>query len=84
MGIGGEDEAVLGRVGVGEDAPRHQRLDGAIIAPPSSFEIDGKQYIAVATGWGVDGGRFQGFLDQAWGVKTQVPLGGTVYVFAVD
>jgi alcohol dehydrogenase (cytochrome c) len=62
----------------------NQRLDGAIIAPPTSFEVDGKQYVAVATGWGVDGGRFQGFLDQAWGTKTEVPLGGSLYVFAVE
>lgn len=62
----------------------NQRLDGAIIAPPTSFELDGKQYVAVATGWGVDGGRFQGFIDQAWGTKTVVPLGGTLYVFAVE
>jgi alcohol dehydrogenase (cytochrome c) len=59
------------------------RLDGGIMAPPVSFEVDGKQYISVVTGFGVDGGRFQGFLDQAWGTKTEIPLGGTVYVFAL-
>ena len=62
----------------------NQRLDGGIVAPPTSFEVDGKQHIAVVTGWGVDAGRFQGFIDQAWGTKTEVPLGGTVYVFAVE
>ena len=61
----------------------HQRLDGGIVAPPVSFEEDGKQYIAVTTGWGVDAGRFQGYLDAAWGTKTEVPLGGSVYVFAL-
>ncbi|MEJ1161718.1 PQQ-dependent dehydrogenase, methanol/ethanol family [Prosthecomicrobium sp. N25] len=60
-----------------------QRLDGGIVSPPISFERDGKQYIAVTTGWGVDAGRFQGFIDAAWGTKTEVPLGGTVWVFAV-
>lgn len=59
------------------------KLDGGIMAPPVSFEEDGKQYIAVITGWGVDGGRFQGFIDQAWGTKTVVPPGGTVYVFGL-
>jgi len=59
------------------------RLDGGIMAPPISFERDGKQYIAVITGWGVDGGRFQGFIDQAWGTKTETPKGGTVYVFSL-
>jgi alcohol dehydrogenase (cytochrome c) len=61
----------------------HQRLDGGIVAPPVSFEEDGKQYVAVTTGWGVDAGRFQGYIDAAWGTKTEVPLGGSVYVFAL-
>lgn len=60
-----------------------QRLDGGVVAQPISFEQDGKQYIAVATGWGVDAGRFQGFIDQAWGTKTEVPLGGSIWVFAL-
>lgn len=59
------------------------RLDGGVVAPPTSFEVDGKQHIAVTTGWGVDAERFQGFIDQAWGTKTEVPQGGTVYVFAL-
>lgn len=62
----------------------HQRLDGGIVAPPVSYELDGKQYISVVTGWGVDAGRFQGFIDQAWGTKTAVPLGGSVYVFSLS
>ena len=61
-----------------------QRLDGGIVAPPVSYELDGKQYVSVATGWGVDAGRFLGFIDQAWGTKTEVPLGGTIYTFAVE
>jgi alcohol dehydrogenase (cytochrome c) len=60
------------------------RLDGGVMAPPASFELDGKQYISVITGWGVDGGRFQGFIDQAWGTKTVTPPGATVYVFALE
>lgn len=59
------------------------RLDGGVVSPPSSFEVDGKQYIAVTTGWGVDAERFQGYIDTAWGTKTEVPQGGTVYVFAL-
>lgn len=60
-----------------------QRLDGGIVAQPISFEAGGKQYVAVATGWGVDAGRFQGYIDQAWGTKTEVPLGGSIWVFAL-
>jgi alcohol dehydrogenase (cytochrome c) len=61
-----------------------QRLDGGIMSPPISFEKDGKQYIAVATGWGVDAGRFQGFIDAAWGTKTETAKGGSIWVFALD
>ena len=28
--------------------------NSGIIAPPSSFTVDGKQYIAVQSGWGID------------------------------
>lgn len=59
------------------------RLDGGVVAPPTSFEVDGRQFIAVTTGWGVDAERFQGYIDEAWGTKTEVPQGGTVYVFAL-
>lgn len=59
------------------------KLDGGVVSPPTSFEIDGKQHIAVTTGWGVDAERFQGYIDQAWGTKTEVPQGGTVHVFAL-
>lgn len=60
-----------------------KRLDGGIVAPPVSFERDGKQYVAVATGWGVDANRFEDFLDAAWGADTQTPNGGSVWVFAL-
>jgi alcohol dehydrogenase (cytochrome c) len=47
---------------------------------PTSFEIDGEQYIAVQSGWGVDAQRMQSGVD-ALGVKTAVPQGGTVLVY---
>jgi alcohol dehydrogenase (cytochrome c) len=48
---------------------------------PSSFQIDGEQYIAVQSGWGVDAQRMQGAFDSVLGYKTVVPAGGTVMVF---
>jgi alcohol dehydrogenase (cytochrome c) len=60
-----------------------REMDGGIIAPPTSFEVDGKQYIAVTTGWGVDGDRFQGFIDAGMGTETKIPQGGTIWVFAL-
>jgi alcohol dehydrogenase (cytochrome c) len=60
----------------------HQ-MDGGIVAPPTSFAVDGKQYVAVTTGWGVDADRFQGFIDAGMGTETEVPQGGTIWVFAL-
>ena len=52
-----------------------------ITGVPSSFEVDGEQYIAVQAGWGVDAQRMQGAFDAALGYKTVVPAGGSVMVF---
>jgi alcohol dehydrogenase (cytochrome c) len=60
-----------------------QRLDGGIVSPPTSFEIDGKQYIAAVTGWGVDADRMQGFINEQLGIDPEIPQGGSVYVFAL-
>ena len=56
-----------------------------ILAPPSSFAIDGKQYIAVHSGWGVDSRAVQGSLNRAFpGEYPEVPEGGAVWVFALE
>jgi len=56
-----------------------------ILAPPSSFTIDGKQYIAVLSGWGGDARGMQGDLNRIFpGEYPEVPEGGTVWVFALD
>jgi alcohol dehydrogenase (cytochrome c) len=51
---------------------------------PVSFEVDGTQYVAVQSGWGVDAARMQRGLDLLFpGKYSDVPQGGAVYVFAV-
>jgi len=51
---------------------------------PVSFSVDGEQYIAVQSGWGVDAARMQGRLNLLFpGKYPDVPPGGAVYVFAV-
>ena len=56
-----------------------------ILAPPTSFLIDGKQYIAVHSGWGGDSRGMQGNLNRAFpGEYPEVPEGGTVWVFALE
>jgi alcohol dehydrogenase (cytochrome c) len=51
---------------------------------PVSFAVDGTQYIAVQSGWGVDAARMQRGLNLLFpGKYPEVPQGGAVYVFAV-
>jgi len=51
---------------------------------PVSYQVDGKQYIAVQSGWGVDAARMQGRLNLLFpGKYPEVPQGGAVWVFAI-
>jgi alcohol dehydrogenase (cytochrome c) len=55
-----------------------------ILAPPASFMLDGKQYVAVVSGWGVDSRIMQQRLDlQSPGNFPEVPEGGAIWVFAL-
>ena len=60
--------------------------NSGITAVPSSFSVDGKQYIAVQSGWGVDAERMHGLLkDMLPEGRTQpVPQGGAIWVFALQ
>jgi alcohol dehydrogenase (cytochrome c) len=58
--------------------------NSGIVGQPSSFMIDGRQYIAVQSGWGIDAKTMQGRLNRiAPGDYPEVPEGGAVWVFAV-
>jgi alcohol dehydrogenase (cytochrome c) len=60
-------------------------MPSGVTAVPSSFSVDGKQYIAVQSGWGVDAARMQGRLNLLRpGAYPEVPQGGSIWVFAVD
>jgi len=61
-----------------------QRLNSGVTGVPSSFSVDGKQYIAVQSGWGVDAMRMQSRLDQMQGRNNIVPQGGVLWVFALQ
>ena len=60
-----------------------QRTNSGVVGIPVSFAVDGKQYIAVQSGWGVDAQRKQDFLDKAFGTRTNVPQGGVLWVFGL-
>ena len=52
---------------------------------PIVVQVDGKQYIAVQSGWGVDAARMQARLNLVRpGAYPEVPQGGSIWVFAVD
>jgi alcohol dehydrogenase (cytochrome c) len=60
-----------------------QRLNSGITGVPTTFAVDGKQYIAVQSGWGIDAAGMQRRLDALQGRNTIVPQGGVLWVFAL-
>ncbi len=60
-------------------------VNSGILAPPTSFAIDGKQYIAIESGWGGDSRGMQATLNRLFpGEYPEVPEGGAVWVFALE
>jgi alcohol dehydrogenase (cytochrome c) len=54
------------------------------MAAPISYEVDGVQYVAVQSGWGVDAQRIQDALAKLnIGFTRDVPQGGVLWVFAL-
>jgi len=59
--------------------------NSGIEAPPTSFLIDGTQYIAIESGWGGDARGDQNTLNRIFpGEFPEVPEGGVVWVFAIQ
>jgi alcohol dehydrogenase (cytochrome c) len=59
--------------------------NSGIVAPPTSFTLEGKQYVAVESGWGGDSRGMQAALNRIFpGEYPEVPEGGAVWMFAVD
>jgi alcohol dehydrogenase (cytochrome c) len=61
------------------------KLNSGVIGVPSSFMVDGTQYIAVQAGWGVDSERMLAGLATLLPdrIKAEAPQGGVVWVFAL-
>jgi alcohol dehydrogenase (cytochrome c) len=58
--------------------------NSGVMAPPSSFMVDGKQYVAVVSGWGIDPRSMQNRLNRVRpGEFPEVPEGGAIWVFAI-
>src|SRR3954451_1844401 len=61
-----------------------QKTNSGVTGVPVSYEVDGTQYIAVQSGWGVDAQRMQDSLVKLnIGYTADVPQGGVVWVFAL-
>lgn len=60
-----------------------QRTNSGVVGVPSTYAVDGRQYVAVQSGWGVDAARKQDFLNKALGTNLEVPQGGVLWVFGL-
>ena len=61
-----------------------QKTNSGIMGMPVAYEVDGTEYIAIQSGWGVDAQRIQdGLSTTSWKLDPNVPQGGVVWVFAV-
>ena len=59
-------------------------LPSGAIGVPTSFEVDGDQYVAVTTGWDLDARGLQNGIDAIQGTKSNVPQAGTILVFKLQ
>ena len=59
------------------------RTNSGIVGVPSTFVVDGVQYVAVQSGYGIDAQRMQNGINRARNTNTLVPQGGVVWVFAL-
>ena len=60
-----------------------QRTNSGVTGVPTSYAIDGVQYIAVQSGYGVDAQSMQAVVNRSRGEDYQVPQGGVIWVFAL-
>ena len=60
-----------------------QRTNSGITGVPSSYAVNGKQYVAVLAGWGVDAERQQDAFRALGRTKRVVPQGGVLWVFGL-
>ena len=61
-----------------------QRTNSGVIGVPSTYMVDGVQYVAIQSGWGVDAAAMGRRLDGLRDTSNFVPQGGVVWVFAIE
>ncbi len=60
------------------------RTNSGVIGVPVTFAVNGVQYVAVQSGWGVDAASMTRRIDADRGTSTFVPQGGVIWVFALN
>ncbi len=59
-----------------------QKTNSRIMGIPMAYEVDGTEYIAIQSGWGVTSQRIQDALvGNHIGIENNVPQGGVVWLF---
>ena len=58
--------------------------NSGVIGVPSTYMIDGVQYVAVQSGWGVDAASMTRRINRDLGTEIFVPEGGVIWVFALQ
>ncbi len=61
-----------------------QRTNSGITGVPSTYAVNGKQYVAVLSGWGVDAARETASLARIGVHNPAVPQGGVLWVFGLE
>ncbi|MCZ6853108.1 MAG: PQQ-dependent dehydrogenase, methanol/ethanol family [Gammaproteobacteria bacterium] len=61
-----------------------QRTNSGVTGVPTTYEVNGKQYIAVLSGWGVDAQRESASLAEIGKLDPVVPQGGVLWVFGLE
>ena len=83
--LGGTDDGSSARWTRSPASAWETVMPSGVTAFRSSFQVDGKHYVAVQCGWGVDAARMQRRLNLLRpGAYPEVPQGGSIWVFAVD
>lgn len=63
------------------------KLNSGIIGVPSTWSVDGKQYVSIEAGWGIDAAgmqnRLANLLPSVYTPSVRQPVGGVIWTFAV-
>jgi alcohol dehydrogenase (cytochrome c) len=59
------------------------RASSGVYGVPTTYEVDGVQYVAVWSGWQLGGSRWD-VVREAFDLNPEIPQGGTLWVFSLE